>query len=45
MTLDTASGTLIPAARKVKPMIESGILKVSPEMQTQRNDMVQLFQF
>lgn len=31
MTLETASGTLIPAARNVKPIIESGILKVLPE--------------
>jgi hypothetical protein len=31
MTLETASGTLVPAARKVIPMTLSGILRVSPE--------------
>lgn len=30
MTLETASGTLVPAARKVIPMTLSGILRVSP---------------
>lgn len=30
MTLDTASGTLVPAARNVIPMTESGMVKVSP---------------
>lgn len=30
MTLDTASGTLVPAAKKVKPITESGMLMVSP---------------
>lgn len=30
ITLDTASGTLVPAARKVMPITESGILSVSP---------------
>lgn len=31
ITLDTASGTLVPAARKVMPITESGIFSVSPE--------------
>lgn len=30
MTLDTASGTLVPAAKNVRPMIESGMSAVSP---------------
>lgn len=30
ITLDTASGTLVPAARKVKPITESGMFNVSP---------------
>lgn len=30
MTLEVASGTLIPAARKVRPMTESGIPHVFP---------------
>lgn len=30
MTLDTASGTLVPAAKKVIPMTESGIRSVWP---------------
>lgn len=30
MTLDTASGTLVPAAKNVKPIIESGMFAVSP---------------
>lgn len=32
ITLDTASGTDVPAARKVIPITESGIINVSPEM-------------
>lgn len=32
MTLETASGTLVPAAKKVIPMTESGIFSVSPMM-------------
>lgn len=31
ITLETASGTLVPAAKNVKPMTESGIFNVSPE--------------
>lgn len=31
ITLDTASGTLVPAAKNVKPITESGISNVSPE--------------
>jgi len=31
ITLDTASGTLVPAARKVMPITESGIFSVSPK--------------
>lgn len=31
ITLETASGTLVPAAKKVKPITESGISNVSPE--------------
>lgn len=31
ITLETASGTLVPAARKVIPITESGIFNVSPE--------------
>ena len=30
ITLDVASGTLIPAARNVKPITESGMVIVSP---------------
>lgn len=30
ITLDTASGTLVPAARNVMPITESGIFNVSP---------------
>lgn len=30
MTLETASGTLVPAAKKVIPITESGIFSVSP---------------
>lgn len=30
MTLDTASGTLVPAAKNVIPITESGIFSVSP---------------
>lgn len=32
MTLETASGTLVPAAKNVIPITESGIFKVSPEI-------------
>lgn len=32
ITLDTASGTLVPAARNVMPITESGIFSVSPRM-------------
>lgn len=32
MTLETASGTLVPAARNVMPITESGIFKVSPTL-------------
>jgi len=35
MTLETASGTLVPAARKVIPMTLSGILRVSPETKSE----------
>lgn len=31
ITLDTASGTLVPAAKNVSPITESGMFKVSPE--------------
>jgi len=31
ITLETASGTLVPAARNVIPITESGIFRVSPE--------------
>jgi hypothetical protein len=31
ITLETASGTLVPAARNVIPITESGIFNVSPE--------------
>lgn len=31
ITLETASGTLVPAARNVIPITESGIFSVSPE--------------
>lgn len=31
MTLETASGTLVPAAKNVNPITESGIFKVSPK--------------
>lgn len=30
MTLETASGTLVPAAKNVIPITESGIFNVSP---------------
>lgn len=30
ITLETASGTLVPAARNVRPITESGISSVSP---------------
>lgn len=30
MTLETASGTEVPAAKKVIPITESGIINVSP---------------
>lgn len=30
--LDTASGTLVPTARNVNPIIESGISSVSPKI-------------
>jgi len=31
ITLETASGTLVPAAKNVIPITESGIFKVSPK--------------
>lgn len=31
ITLETASGTLVPAAKNVMPITESGIFNVSPE--------------
>lgn len=33
ITLETASGTDVPAAKNVIPITESGIFKVSPEIQ------------
>jgi len=34
ITLETASGTLVPAAKKVIPITESGIRSVSPKNKT-----------
>ena len=36
MTLETASGTLVPAARNVIPITESGIFNVSPLYHTNK---------
>lgn len=33
ITLETASGTLVPAAKNVMPITESGIFNVSPREQ------------
>lgn len=32
ITLETASGTLVPAAKNVMPITESGIFNVSPKL-------------
>lgn len=40
ITLDTASGTLVPAAKNVIPITESGIFRVSPVKKECKNNYI-----
>lgn len=42
ITLETASGTLVPAAKNVRPITESGMLMVSPRRKKNHVELITL---